>query len=130
MLMSTCSIAFFKARHCAILITSLDVSNRSSLYVSLFVFFFFQAEDGIRDYKVTGVQTCALPICLASVGDAEHLAQLGDRVAADTLREVTGLVAVGARAAGANLHGAGRAAGRSEERRVGKECRSRWSPYH
>src|SRR6478735_8239310 len=28
----------------------------------LFFFFFFQAEDGIRDYKVTGVQTCALPI--------------------------------------------------------------------
>ena len=28
-------------------------------------FFFFQAEDGIRDYKVTGVQTCALPICPA-----------------------------------------------------------------
>src|SRR2546426_4837367 len=27
------------------------------------IFFFFQAEDGIRDYKVTGVQTCALPIC-------------------------------------------------------------------
>src|SRR5256885_7891642 len=31
-------------------------------YVFCF-FFFFQAEDGIRDYKVTGVQTCALPIC-------------------------------------------------------------------
>src|SRR5688500_19948415 len=30
--------------------------------VLFFVFFFFQAEDGIRDYKVTGVQTCALPI--------------------------------------------------------------------
>src|ERR1022692_2677580 len=29
-------------------------------------FFFFQAEDGIRDYKVTGVQTCALPIWLLS----------------------------------------------------------------
>src|SRR5215467_14921755 len=28
-------------------------------------FFFFQAEDGIRDYRVTGVQTCALPICRA-----------------------------------------------------------------
>src|SRR5256885_16481419 len=28
--------------------------------------FFFQAEDGIRDYKVTGVQTCALPICLGA----------------------------------------------------------------
>src|SRR5256885_15928707 len=32
-------------------------------------FFFFQAEDGIRDYKVTGVQTCALPICVT--GDTE-----------------------------------------------------------
>ena len=30
----------------------------------LLFFFFFQAEDGIRDYKVTGVQTCALPICM------------------------------------------------------------------
>src|SRR5205807_2901804 len=29
---------------------------------TIFFFFFFQAEDGIRDYKVTGVQTCALPI--------------------------------------------------------------------
>src|SRR5256885_4786062 len=34
--------------------------------------FFFQAEDGIRDYKVTGVQTCALPISprVASLRDA------------------------------------------------------------
>src|SRR5256885_17058146 len=32
-----------------------------------FFFFFFQAEDGIRDYKVTGVQTCALPISAASM---------------------------------------------------------------
>ena len=32
-------------------------------------FFFFQAEDGIRDYKVTGVQTCALPIS----GGAAHV---------------------------------------------------------
>src|SRR5256885_7483057 len=31
-------------------------------HVGIAVFFFFQAEDGIRDYKVTGVQTCALPI--------------------------------------------------------------------
>ena len=29
--------------------------------------FFFQAEDGIRDYKVTGVQTCALPIWIANI---------------------------------------------------------------
>src|SRR5256885_8620215 len=36
------------------------------IYIYLYlshIFFFFQAEDGIRDYKVTGVQTCALPIC-------------------------------------------------------------------
>src|SRR3989454_10125737 len=32
------------------------------------MFFFFQAEDGIRDYKVTGVQTCALPISVSSTG--------------------------------------------------------------
>src|SRR5256885_6558615 len=32
--------------------------------------FFFQAEDGIRDYKVTGVQTCALPICVPGLGAA------------------------------------------------------------
>src|SRR5256885_4594031 len=36
--------------------------------LSFFFFFFFQAEDGIRDYKVTGVQTCALPICRFSRG--------------------------------------------------------------
>src|SRR5256885_5795010 len=32
------------------------------IYNYLTLYFFFQAEDGIRDYKVTGVQTCALPI--------------------------------------------------------------------
>src|ERR1022692_3676977 len=36
--------------------------------------FFFQAEDGIRDYKVTGVQTCALPICVRRDGDRNSLA--------------------------------------------------------
>src|SRR5256885_13033959 len=35
--------------------------------VSRSALFFFQAEDGIRDYKVTGVQTCALPICSSAV---------------------------------------------------------------
>src|SRR5262249_59562738 len=35
--------------------------------VCVCLFFFFQAEDGIRDWSVTGVQTCALPIC--SIGD-------------------------------------------------------------
>src|SRR3989454_9160182 len=43
------------------------------------LFFFFQAEDGIRDYKVTGVQTCALPISLPAQAS---LAEAADRVAA------------------------------------------------
>src|SRR5205807_6061243 len=36
--------------------------------MEFFLFFFFQAEDGIRDYKVTGVQTCALPISRRRAG--------------------------------------------------------------
>src|ERR1039457_4558814 len=38
------------------------------------VFFFFQAEDGIRDYKVTGVQTCALPIYRSASKEADSRA--------------------------------------------------------
>src|SRR5256885_1345477 len=39
-------------------------------------FFFFQAEDGIRDYKVTGVQTCALPIsCVQQPASARQAAR-------------------------------------------------------
>src|SRR5690606_40409283 len=34
--------------------------------------FFFQAEDGIRDFHVTGVQTCALPICTTSAATSAH----------------------------------------------------------
>src|SRR6478609_11332786 len=43
----------------------------------LFFFFFFQAEDGIRDKLVTGVQTCALPIC-GSAADLPCGAPAGD----------------------------------------------------
>src|SRR5256885_2856971 len=42
-----------------------------------FVFFFFQAEDGIRDYKVTGVQTCALPISASGTAGVGRLAPRG-----------------------------------------------------
>src|SRR5690606_40644342 len=47
----------------------------------LFLFFFFQAEDGIRDFHVTGVQTCALPICvtedqLLRAADFNHLIEI------------------------------------------------------
>src|SRR5690606_3319591 len=51
------------------------------------LFFFFQAEDGIRDFHVTGVQTCALPI---SFGDGlrylfTHTSRAGGRNQADSL---------------------------------------------
>src|SRR3712207_7041643 len=95
--------------------------------------FFFQAEDGIRDIGVTGVQTCALPIyfclspfsfCLTSVEQAaEH--PRGLLVDLHALREQ-----VGGRFVAAAFDDGEDRARRSEERRVGKECRSRWSPYH
>src|SRR5256886_13668901 len=97
------------------------------------VFFFFQAEDGIRDLTVTGVQTCALPIFLA--GDAEPVASLEGLehgiVHLFGERRLGGLVVE--RQDGDRLD-VGQAAAleavRSGERRVGEECRSRWAPYH
>src|SRR5439155_2632091 len=87
-------------------------------------FFFFQAEDGIRDGHVTGVQTCALPISMRSprpiastvyvTHDQVEAMGLGDRI---VVME----------------HGKVRQVGtpqRSEERRVGKECRSRGARDH
>src|SRR5688500_19625535 len=85
-------------------------------------FFFFQAEDGIRGYKVTGVQTCALPILVA------QRAQVGQAVAAvgEREREVAQHAArIVARAPLAQA--LKRVRERSEERRVGKECRDRWT---
>src|SRR5256885_13247995 len=94
--------------------------------------FLFQAEDGIRDYKVTGVQTCALPISArksATTPDAGRVA-----IGTVTGTDLKGLVARRSvlNGAGINLNGylGSVAVARSEERRVGKECRSRWSPYH
>src|SRR6476661_10470308 len=42
----------------------------------VFVFFFFQAEDGIRDSSVTGVQTCALPISVVRLGEQGYRVRL------------------------------------------------------
>src|SRR5256885_13301081 len=47
------------------------------------IFFFFQAEDGIRDYKVTGVQTCALPIYGPGPAEQNRSARTADRGRAD-----------------------------------------------
>src|SRR5262249_56408799 len=87
----------------------------------------FQAEDGIRDWSVTGVQTCALPICavartarLRAHGDLGDLARAAGRESRDE--------AGGAARAEHALHDLAPARAeraRSEERRVGKECRAR-----
>src|SRR5436309_16101877 len=83
-------------------------------------FFFFQAEDGIRDFHVTGVQTCALPIsrdkAVAVLAQPPEASGLSAPVTPWRSRSDDTLL----RSAG-RLH-------RSEERRVGKECRSRWWP--
>src|SRR5438034_11583861 len=89
------------------------------------MYFFFQAEDGIRDHCVTGVQTCALPICQ---GQAAGLSQ----------NEVyAGYTHLCLKACFFECRISSAAACfrflwpflRSEERRVGKECRSWWSRY-
>src|SRR5437764_9231740 len=86
--------------------------------------FFFQAEDGIRDTSVTGVQTCALPILLKNVAPRTIEAETNDdghahddqrverlrRSTVNALREVEDLLL----------------SARSEERRVGKEDRAQW----
>src|SRR5260370_29843055 len=96
-------------------------------------FFFFQAEDGIRDSSVTGVQTCALPISSLDLPPA-LLQRLAKTLSAnENERAGRFLIAqacerfVAARGMLRQLLGMYL---RSEERRVGKECRSRWSPYH
>src|SRR5258708_10905503 len=93
-------------------------SSATWMYFVVFssVSFFFQAEDGIRDDLVTGVQTCALPICkISDQFFVERVREPGDPQTLPLQRLAAG---------GHTL------LARSEERRVGKECRSRWSPYH
>src|SRR2546430_6839498 len=96
-------------------------------------FFFFQAEDGIRDLTVTGVQTCALPIYLiCEVPISFSQAALGAEIEVPTLqgKEMVTIPAGAPHGRQISLRGKGMPDVRSEERRVGKECRSRWSPYH
>src|SRR5260370_12108484 len=95
-------------------------------------FFFFQAEDGIRDSSVTGVQTCALPIYLMAWGKVAEIAEKflmkGSEIAIEgklISRTYTDKDGVKKYLTEVQVNEV-----RSEERRVGKECRSRWSPYH
>src|SRR5690606_39811794 len=55
----------------------------------LFYFFFFQAEDGIRDFHVTGVQTCALPISPSERGLGRRLPRRSGSVRHDPRSEPT-----------------------------------------
>src|SRR5260370_35809611 len=86
-------------------------------------FFFFQAEDGIRDSSVTGVQTCALPIAGLPLPGALQQRGVRTRIELQVAEHAAHGRTQQAQAPGIVL-------GRSEERRVGKECRSRWSPHH
>src|SRR5262249_59202687 len=90
---------------CGLDVLSVSLSAGSRI---LLCFFFFQAEDGIRDWSVTGVQTCALPIFDDAAAIHHLVVDRTDHLLAQAVA----------------------ALGRSEERRVGKECRSRWAPYH
>src|SRR3712207_6513272 len=102
-----------------------------------------QAEDGIRDIGVTGVQTCALPIYGMTIGELARYFNAELKVGADLtvvpLRgwrreswyDETGLRWINPSPNLRSLAAATVYPGtRSEERRVGNECRSRWPPNH
>src|SRR5207245_7163100 len=90
----------------------LDTAFSCTASLRLFGCCFFQAEDGIRDATVTGVQTCALPIFIPGAG-TQHTGEalldwnFGKKVTLSAMGQYERWT-------------------RSEERRVGKECRSRW----
>src|SRR5690606_40369968 len=98
-----------------------------------YIVFFFQAEDGIRDFHVTGVQTCALPI------SRPHYIAYFDRsvftvVASNSLNGIIGRGDVSVCSMSVFFHQPTSCHApclwptfRSEERRVGKECRARRS---
>src|SRR5690606_39566439 len=97
------------------------------IFIMMSIAFFFQAEDGIRDFHVTGVQTCALPISfLGMISENRkriptHLYagfRYNNVLSKEYCRFAEGEIAAG-RLADFQI------AFRSEERRVGKECRCR-----
>src|SRR5690606_40894756 len=91
-------------------------ASQSTQRLVAFNQFLFQAEDGRRDFHVTGVQTCALPISGPEGTDLpskEGTAPMATKVP-DRGTKTTTIIRPGGK--------------RSEERRVGKECRTRESP--
>src|SRR3712207_9401954 len=99
----------------------------------MIVVFFFQAEDGIREIGVTGVQTCALPIFVEGLPDLTEKASAGVKQILTWAR--TGPLHLSDAQVDQAIESARNwinenTTSRSEERRVGKERRSRWPPYH
>src|SRR5256886_9017562 len=109
----------------------------ASVELQLVVFFFFQAEDAIRDLTVTGVQTCAHPIWPSQTvgflaGPLTPFQGVFSVWPASPRLRRNLLLSVGAMPGPAwqILKPLPSTPGRSEERRVGKECRSRGLPFH
>src|SRR5207244_7754401 len=102
--------------------------------VVLRCYFFFQAEDGIRDDLVTGVQTCALPISSISLVKKpfpSNSCSGRSTSASPRVLMITSSAATPAFASAAFTHPAcHKASLRSEERRVGKEWKSRRAAAH
>src|SRR5688572_32606087 len=91
-------------------------------FLIFFFFFFFQAEDGIRDLTVTGVQTCALPISRCTSTSPGLVMSRNCHLSKDNFWRQPSSSRIWPSHSLTST--------RSEERRVGKECRSRWSPDH
>src|SRR5438445_5322366 len=96
---------------------------------TIIIGFFFQAEDGIRDIGVTGVKTCALPICCMMW--TRSATRSVNVTFCSTIRTVTPDRLAVQDLRGDTDHGVSGVLDpwirdRSEERRVGKECRDRW----
>src|SRR5690625_6134255 len=95
-------------------------------------FFFFQAEDGIRDGHVTGVQTCALPICYSQMdksGDHTLDGSCSRYGLTDLIHKSISVMPV-APESKISVGSTMETVTRSEERRVGKEWRRGWSRSH
>src|SRR5690606_40676684 len=95
----------------------------SASAVTFVPLFFFQAEDGIRDFHVTGVQTCALPISACRRRSRRWSAFRRSSTSCSAPRPRKAARPSWSRRRTSRL------ALRSEERRVGKECRTRATPH-
>src|SRR5207247_3092564 len=98
-------------------------ASRTVWYDFLCYYLFFQAEDGIRDPLVTGVQTCALPISGHRQTLPETVQEFLEHRPLDADLDRAEFVRLGVEYV---AHVGREGDERSEERRVGKECRGRW----